>query len=86
MAFSHTKTYEAAVGGMRITYGTFTGTAVAAGNIYTGLQKCLFIYLTPNIVASPTEQCWVTTTLPSVDPIGVAFTSGVCGWWFAVGY
>jgi len=42
MAFSFTKTEENPQGSLRMTFGTFTGTAVASGNIYTGLQKVIF--------------------------------------------
>jgi hypothetical protein len=86
MAFSFTKTQENPMGGMRMTCGTFTGTGVAAGNIYTGLQKVVFMYLQANNTASPTEQCSLSTTLPSVDPIGIVMTNGVCGYWWAVGW
>jgi hypothetical protein len=86
MAFSFTKTEENPQGSLRMTFGTFTGTAVASGNIYTGLQKVIFMYLQPNNAQSPLIQCNLSTTLPSVDPIGIVMTSGVCGYWMAWGY
>jgi hypothetical protein len=86
MAFSFTKLYEDASGDLRMTAGTFTGTSVASGNIYTGLHKVVFIYLQPNNTASPAIQCNLSTTLPSADPIGIVMTTGVCGYWIAFGY
>jgi hypothetical protein len=86
MAVTQTKKLDNAVGSMRMTAGTFTGSGTS-GSLYTGLQKTAFVYLQPTSAVSPAEQCTVNTTLPAVDPITIGFTTGgVAGYWFAIGW
>ncbi len=66
-------------------YGTFTNDTTA-GNIDTGLGICEVLLLQPNSNVSPAVQCNLTTTLPAAgSSIGVAVTSGVDGYWMAIG-
>jgi len=85
MALTNTKSTEMPVGSMRMTLGTFTeGASETSGNLYTGLTKVAFVHCTPTSAA--TEQVGVTTTLPAKDPIALAYTAGVDGYFMAVGW
>jgi hypothetical protein len=90
MAFSSALVGRDVFGTKCVTYGTFTGTGVATGDIKTYLHTCQLMLLQPNNTASPTEQCDVSTALPLVvasagNPVTIVMTSGVCGYWMAFG-
>jgi hypothetical protein len=84
MAMTVTKTFDAVVGSMRMTGGTYADDGGGTGTIRTGLQKVAFIHCTPT--ASDAEQVGCSTTLPSADPITVLPTASSSGYWMAVGW
>ena len=86
MSLTQTKVMDNAVGSMRMTGGTFTGSGTS-GDLYTGLQKVAFVYLQPTSTVSPAEQCTINETLPATDPVTIGFTTGgVTGYWIGVGW
>ena len=88
MAYSQTKTGDTVSGDLRWTSGTFTGTAVTTGELYTGLQRVLGVMLQHQSSAVIADQPVVDKTDlgTGVDPITIYFTSGKSGYWTAFGY
>jgi hypothetical protein len=66
--------------------GTFTGTAVTTGELNTFLHRCEQLFLQPNNTQSPLIQCNVDEAFPILgSAVTINFTSGVCGYWLAIG-
>jgi hypothetical protein len=88
MAFSFTKDNDFVGGNIRFTGGTFTGTAVTTGELYTGLQRVLGVMLQHKSSAVVADQPAVDSTdlTTGTDPITIYFTNGKSGYWQAFGY
>jgi len=68
-----------------MTYGTWA-TDTTGGDIDTGLGMCEQIFLQPNSNVSPAVQCNIAETLPVAgSAVTIAVTSGVDGYWMALG-
>jgi hypothetical protein len=69
-----------------IVMGTFTGTGVTTGELNCYLHRVEQLFLQPNASASPAIQCNVDETFPVLgSALTINFTSGVCGYWLAIG-
>jgi hypothetical protein len=78
MAFSST-IKEAVLGHRRMKYGTFTGTAVATGDIDTGLTSVECVHATVN------SGVGVSAVSVSGGTVTLSFTTGDTGYWSAIG-
>jgi hypothetical protein len=84
MAFTNTIDGETHIGGKRLAWGTWT-TDTTTGAIKTGLSTIYGMTLTPNSAAVVADECAVNATFPVVDSITISITSGVDGYWTAIG-
>lgn len=85
MAVTCVRQGEFVEGNKRYSYGTFTGSSTG-GDLYTGLQRVEGLILTPKSAVTPTEECAVVETFPCYDPVTIAVTSDVDGYWLAEGF
>lgn len=91
MAFSNAVSSQTRGGNYKIVWGTYTGTAVATGELDVGLEQIHFLKLQPNKATVITTENSVDETLPvtpartGTSKTTIDFSSGEVGYWLAIG-